>query len=888
MTIRNLGHMLRPRSVAVVGASPQEGTVGYWLTRNILDGAFGGASYLVNPRHQEILGRACLGSIDALPDGLDLAVIATPARAVPQVVGELAGKGVKSVVCITAGLNAAQKQAMLEASRPACLRILGPNCVGLLLPHIGLNASFVHRDAPCGDLALVSQSGALVTAIIDWAAARGIGFSHVLSIGDMTDVDFGDVLDYLAGDTASSAILLYMEALTNAPKFMSAARRAARSKPVIIVKSGRNSAAAKAAFSHTGALAGSDAAYDAAFRRAGVLRVADLEELFEAAEILRIAPRLDGDRLAILTNGGGAGVLASDRLADLDGSLAVLGDTARDALDAFLPSGWSGSNPVDIIGDADGERYGKALDVLLDDHENDAILVMNCPTALSSGRQIAETVIAQANARSRAKPILTNWLGDASAREGRSLLTANGIPSFDTPGAAARGFMHLVRYNRGQSELMRAPPARKPGEAYDPDAVDAIIGRALSNGRTVLTAEDAKFVLGAYGIPMVKAAIASDLPELGSLAERMLDAYTELAVKIRSDDIPHKSDVGGVRLHLRSVDAVVAAAGEMQDRIAALRPDARLSGFSLEPMIVRPKSTELIIGMSVDETFGPMVMFGAGGTAVEVLQDTSMALPPLDLRLARELMARTRIHALLRGYRDRPAADVDAIAAALIGLSDLAIAHRAIREIDINPLIADEQGVLGLDARVRIADPRSEPATPLSVRPYPGQWARTIRVGDLGDVHVRPIRPEDEPLVEGFLGRMTTDDIRLRLFAPRRHFSHRFIARMTQIDYAREMAFVAYPPGTDDLLGSVRLISDPDYVRAEYAVMVRSDIKGRGLGWALMQYLIDYARHEGLRELHGTVLAENATMLTMCRELGFAIESDPDDRTVRLVSLKLG
>lgn len=887
MTVRNLEYLLQPRSVALIGASPRAGSVGFWVAQNLLNGGFGGEIHFVNPRHRDVIGHPCLAAVEELPTGVDVAVIATPARTVPGVVEALAAREARSVVCITAGLDAREKQRMLDALRPTCMRMLGPNCVGMLLPGIGLNASFAHRAANAGDIAFVSQSGALVTTIIDWAAGRQIGFSHVLSMGEMTDVDFGDVLDYLAADPASRAILVYMEGLTDARKFMSAARRAARSKPVVIVKSGRNAAAAKAAMSHTGALAGADAAYDAAFRRAGVLRVEDLEQLFEAAEILTIAPRLAGERLTILTNGGGAGVLAADRLADLDGVPARLSQQTRDALDAFLPAGWSGGNPVDIIGDSGSDRYAQALDVLLDDTESDAILVMNCPTALASGQEIATTLVEQLRARDRAKPVLTNWLGEASAQPARALFEETGIPTFETPGAAVRGFMHLVNFKRAQDELMRTPPLLEDLSTIDRARVDDILGAALADGRSVLSAAEAKSILAAYGIPTVEATVARDLVALREVAGAMLATNDAVALKILSDQLSHKSDVGGVRLGLATEEDVMAGAREMNARISQARPDAALDGFTLEPMVTRPRATEVIIGMSVDPTFGPMLLFGSGGIAVEVLKDTSTALPPLDLKLADDLMARTRVDALLRGYRDRPPADREAIARAFVRVGDLAIAHPAIREIDINPLFADETGILALDARMRIADPKAAPRAPMAIRPYPSQWVRRLTDDRLGDIVIRPIRPEDEHLAQGFVDKLSDRDIRLRLFAPRRAFSHRYIARLTQIDYAREMAFVAVSAGEDEALGVVRLIADPDYTKAEFAALVRSDLKGRGFGWTMMQHLIDYARSEGLGELFGSVLAENTTMLTMCRELGFEISQDDEDTQVMKVRLEL-
>ena len=589
MTIRNLSAIFNPRAVALIGASNREGSVGTWLARNLLDGGFEGAIHFINPKGGEVAGRPCLTSIEALPEGVDLAIIATPSAAVPEVVERLAAKGVGGVVCITAGLSADAKQRILDASKPTCLRMIGPNCLGILLPGIGLNASFAHKPAPKGRLAFISQSGALVTAIIDWAQNRKVGFSHVISAGDMTDVDFGDLIDYLAGDRESRAILLYMEALTNAAKFMSAARRAARSKPVIVVKSGRNATAAKAAMSHTGALAGSDEAYNAAFRRAGVLRVDDLEQLFEAVEILSIAPRLHGERLMIVTNGGGAGVLAADRLADLDGTLATLDPATRDALSPLMSPGWSAANPVDIVGDSGPDRYHHALEHLLRDEASDALLVMYCPTALSSSEDIAQRVVETAKAAGGRKPVLTNWLGEGTVGPARRLLEESGMPTFATPGQAVRGFMHLVRHRRALEELMRAPGEEPAVGRRDDGAVEEIITGALAQGRSVLSGAESKQILAAYGIPMALAEVASSDHALRALAGRIIAEHGAAALKILSDDISHKSDVGGVRLDLGSVEAVMEAAGDMRRRIGELRPDARLDGFTLEPMIIAPQ-----------------------------------------------------------------------------------------------------------------------------------------------------------------------------------------------------------------------------------------------------------------------------------------------------------
>jgi acetyltransferase len=794
-------------------------------------------------------------------------------------------------VVITAGIRDELKRAMLEAAQPHGLRIQGPNCLGLMVPGLSLNASFSHEAPLAGDLAFLSQSGALITAIVDWARGHRIGFSHVVSLGDMADIDFGDLLDYLAGDAKSRAILLYMEAVTHARKFLSAARRAARAKPVIVVKAGREAAGARAALSHTGALAGADAAYEAAFRRAGVLRVRELRELFSAAEILARHPRLAGERLAILTNGGGAGVLAADRLAGLDGCLASLSSAAMAALDAVVPATWSHGNPVDIIGDADPDRYCCALDVLLQDAASDAVLVINCPTALASSTAVAEAVVATLERRKAGdkppKPILANWLGEEASRGARTLFAARGIASFATPSEAVDGFMQLVRYARAQDELTRTPPSMPELLGLDTEAASETIATALAADRSTLSEVEAKALLGCYGIPVVPTGVAANAAEVATHAARWIGSHGACVVKILSDDITHKSDVGGVRLGLERAEEAQHAAEDMLERVTRLRRQARVRGFTVQPMIRRPKAIELIAGMSVDPTFGPLLMFGAGGTAVEVVRDTAHALPPLDLNLAHDLMRQTRVGRLLQGYRDRPAADVAAIAEALVRLGYLVARHPEVREVDINPLLADETGIVALDARVRVEDPAGHQRVPMAIRPYPSEWATETQIEPVGAVRIRPIRPEDEALYAAFFARLTPEDQRLRFFTARPDLSHRFLARLTQIDYAREMAFVALAEATDELLGVVRFVADPDYVQGEYAILVRSDLKGCGLGWRLMQHLIAYAHVEKIEQLYGCVLAENTTMLRMCREFGFHVASEPGDAALRRVVLRL-
>jgi len=847
----------------------------------------------VNPHHKSIEGVLAYPDVASLPVTPDLAVIATPPDTVPSLIAELAARGTKAAVVISAGFGegsdthgADLRRAMLEAARPHMLRIAGPNCLGLMIPGIGLNASFAHIDAAPGDLAFVSQSGAVTTAVLDWADSHRIGFSYLISVGDMADVDFGDLLDYLALDSGTRAILLYIEAVTNARKFMSAARVAARAKPVVVVKAGRFEAGKKAAHSHTGALAGSDAAYDAAFNRAGLLRVLDIDELFDAVETMALATPPSGERLAILTNGGGFGVLATDSLIEGGGKLAELSPETMRRLDSFLPRTWSRNNPVDIIGDADGERYTKAFSALLDDPKIDAILVLNCPTAVASSTDAAKAVVA--TLEGRRKCVVTSWIGGTAMTEARQLFAAQRIPTYPTPGKAIRAFLHMIAFRRNQELLMEAPPSIPgefvPDKAKARDAIDA----ALSAKREWLTEPEAKSVLAAYQIPCVETWIAAAPEEAAAWAEKFGAA---VALKILSPDITHKSDLGGVALDV-APPAVRNVAQDMLARIKKLRPDAKIQGFSVEPMIHRPGAFELIVGMAEDLQFGPLILFGQGGVAVEVVGDSALSLPPLNMKLARDQMARTRIYKQLVGYRGRPSADLDAIAFTLVKVSQLVIDIPEIVELDINPLLADEKGVLALDARIRLAKTRVKPGEEtkrFAIRPYPSELEAKIRLSDGTELKLHPVRPEDEPSLRAGFARLSVDDVRMRFFVAMKTLPHDLAARLTQIDYDREMAFVAClpKPGGDEDLGIVRLVADPDNRQGEFAIVVDFGFRNRGLGRLLMERIIAYAKQRGLGEIFGHVLKDNAPMRKLCESLGFAEKISADDADVLDVTLAL-
>ena len=851
MSTYRLDKLFSPRSVAVVGASPRETSPGRAVLRNLGGAGFKGSVSLVNPHYAEIEGIKAVKTIQELPQAPDLLVIATPPQSVPGIVAAAGEKGAATAIIITAGLGHGEgslADGCEKAARATGLRLVGPNCLGVLSSRAKLNASFAARMPPAGELALVSQSGAITAGLIEWSAAHDIGFSAAVSLGDKVDVDFGDLLDFFALDGATRAILLYIESINNARKFMSAARAAARIKPVVVVKSGRHAQGAKAAQTHTGALAGADAVYDAAFRRAGLLRVLDLDELFAAAETLGRVRPFPGKRLAILTNGGGVGVLAVDRLADLGGTLCALSPPTMEKLDAVLPPIWSRANPVDIAGDADATRYLAAFEALLKDRENDAILVMNVPTALASAEAAARSIAAFAQTHRssflRPKPVFAVWVGSSDATT--PIFEAAGIPSYASESDAVRGFMHLVRYREALEALMATPPSLAQDFKPDVAAARGVVENALRGGRTWLDPIEITHLLAAYSIPIAPALLARNGDEAVAAARPFLAEGSGVVAKILSPDIIHKSEVGGVRLNLTSERAVRDAVVDILARARAVRPEARITGVTIHPMVLRPKARELIAGIADDPTFGPVIVFGRGGTAVEVIGDKALALPPLDLELARGLIGRTRVSRVLKAYRDVPAADVDAIALLLVKLAQLAADLPELRELDLNPVLADQSDLIAVDARIAVAPVEATRRGPsghprFAIRPYPKEWERRSELRDETKILVRPVRPEDEPLYGPFFAAVTHEDLRLRFFAPVKEFGHTFIVRFTQIDYARAMAFIAIEESSGNMLGVVRLHADANYERGEYAILVRSDLKGRGLGYLLMQMIIEYA-----------------------------------------------
>jgi acetyltransferase len=892
VSVRNLDRLFDPRSVAVIGASARAGSVGTTVWRNLREGGFTGARWAVNPKHRTIDSEAAFATVAELPAAPELAVICTPAATVPTLISELAAKGTRAVIVLTAGLTREQKQSMLDAARPVCLRILGPNGLGLLSPAIGLNASFTHASVGAGSVAFVSQSGALVSAMLDWGRTRGIGFSRFVSLGEQADIDFGDVLDWLASDARTRAVLMYVESLQSARKFMSAARAAARNKPVIVVKAGRSAAGQQAAASHTGALAGSDIVVDAAIRRAGMLRVDTLDELFVAAEALAHGGpallRLDAphgveprDRVTLVTNGGGAGVLAADEVSRRGLELAALPADVIAALDAVLPSNWSRANPVDIIGDAPVERYVHALERLLAEPATGTVLFMHAPTAIVPSEAIAKALLPLA--QQHPARLVSGWLGGDAVAAARRLFQGAGIPTYDTPEQAVRALDMVATYRRNQALLLEAPAAHAEAVVIDFAAVRNLVDTALAQGLELLDEPRAKALLAACGIPTVTTRIV-DASE-GAAQQAARELGYPVVLKILSPQISHKSDVGGVALDLRDDAALGRAMLTMRARVAAQRPDAEITGFTVQPMVKRPQALELIAGTHVDPVFGPVILFGSGGTSVEVVADRAVALPPLNAPLARALIARTRIARLLQGWRDVPSVDLDAVERVLLALAQLVAAEPRIAELDINPLLADARGVIALDARVRVSASAPAGAAHFAIRPYPRELVQQFEWRGR-TLTLRPIRPEDETQHRTFLEGVDAADLRLRLQYTRRTIERSELARLTQIDYEREMAFIVTgrtADGRDETLGVARALTDPDNVDAEFGILVRSDVQGAGLGQRLMRAIVEHARGRGTQRLVATVLSENTAMLGLAQRLGFRVSSTVDDPAVKLV-----
>jgi acetyltransferase len=886
MSVRNLEALFQPSSVALIGASDREGSLGFVVLRNLRQGGFRGSIWPVNHRHARVDGLQAWPSVQSLPQVPDLAVVCTPPDTVPALISELGHKGTRAAIVITAGLKQhastgtlTLEQSMLDAARPHLLRILGPNCIGLLVPAIGLNASFAPGNALPGKLAFITQSGALATAMLDWANSRAIGFSHFISLGDSADVDFGDVIDYLASDAATRAILIYAESVKAARKFMSAARAAARNKPVLIVKAGRAPDGARAAASHTGALAGSDIVLDAAIRRAGMLRVDTLESLFDAAETLAHARPLRGERLAIVTNGGGAGVLAADALQLGGGTLAELGEQTLDALNQCLPATWSHGNPIDIIGDAPVGRYQDALRILLPTPETDAVLFMHAPTAVVPAHDIASACLPLM--LESTKPVLTCWLGGTAVMAARTACAKAGIASYSTPERAADAWMQLVNYARNQEALQQIPAATEQDFVPDRQRAEMLHQQALHEGRQWLDGASAQALLQAYGIPTVITIKVGNVEQAIAAAHQI--GYP-VALKIVSPQIIHKSDVGGVALGLASDQEVRQAAAQIVQQVSRRLPQAQVAGFTVQSMAQRPSALELIVGIATDAVFGPVLLLGEGGTAVELHTNHAVALPPLNANLARDMATRSGLMPLLAGYRGRAPANEQALMTTLLHVSQMACDLPWLAELDINPLLVDAQGVVALDARVKLRAAQPGEGSRLAIKPYPSALQESIQLaGAL--LLVRPIRPEDGERLSAFYAKASPADMRLRFFMSRREVPHSELARYSQIDYDREMTFIALAAsqaGEPTMVAEVRAVCDPDNLRAEFAIQVASEWQGKGLGRLLLNKLIRYLRERGTAEMVGQCLRENIAMTSLARSKGFEVLTDSSQDTIAL------
>ena len=880
MSIRNLSFLFDPSSVAVIGASDRPRSAGAVVMRNLLTGGFKGPIMPVHPKHRAVAGVLAYPRIELLPLPPDLAVLCTPGAAAPAILDALGRIGTRAAVVIAADVD---KDAMLAAARPHHLRVLGTGSLGVMVPRIGLDATFSHVSALAGKVALVSQSGALCSAVLDWARPRGIGFSHFVSLGEGCDVDFADVMDYLANDDQTRAILLYIESIGARRNFMAAARAAARNKPVLLVRVATSSPDDRPPGPFLAqALARPEDSFNAAIRRAGALRVNDINELFGAVETLARAKPMKGSRLAIVSNGGGTAMMALAEMGDPGGSqLAELSAETLRKLTALMPRGWVAGNPVDLGLDAAGKTYAETLRVLTEAEEVDAILVIHAPNAMSDPGDAAQAVID--TQRRHGGAVLTSWVGEEAVAAARKLFAEAGLPTYDTPGRAVRAFRHQVNYRRNQDMLMETPPSQLGGFVAAKGTARLIVGRGLATPGGQLSEPDSKAMLAAYGIPVQTSLLARTVDEAVKAADTL--GYP-VALTLAADDIARKWDIGGVALNLENAEAVRSSAEGILHRVSRNRPDAKVAGFTVQTMVFRPHARQLVAGIACDPLFGPVLVFGEGGRAMEVIRDHTVGLPPLNLPLARGMIGRTRVSRLLDASTTRPAANRDAIAEVMVRLSSMLVDNPEIVACDINPLFADEAGALALDVRMRVAPWEDTDLRHFSILPYPAQLEEPARLHDGSPVTLRPIRPEDQPAHSDLMARMTPQDLRLRFFGQVRQIHHHQMARLTQIDYDREMAFIASrlaKDGQPETLGVIRTVTDPDNQRAELAVLVRSDMKGTGLGTMLMEKIIRYQRARGTKAIYAQIMAENGAMLRLALKNGFIRHHSDDPDVIETV-----
>lgn len=899
MSTHYLASLFTPQSVALFGASDRPDSVGGIVLRNLITSDYKGQIYAINPKREEVQGRKAYATLDAIREDVDLAVVATPAATIPAIVEDCGAHGVRMMLILSAGFRETGVQGLrleehvTQLARRHGIRLMGPNCLGIIRPDQGLNITFGHNNALPGNLALVSQSGAICTAILDWAEMNGIGFSAVVSTGIAADLDFGDYLDFLVSDPLTRSILLYIEGIKDSRRFMSSLRAAARIKPVIALKVGRHAAGAEASMSHTGALVGSDETFSAALSRSGVLRVESIGQLFAAAKALSTSHyRRPSERLVIITNGGGPGVMAADRASDQAIELAALSPETITALNGVLPAVWSHANPVDIIGDATPERYRQAIDLCLQDPGVDGAIVILTPQAMTRPTEVAEAVIvAAANSK---KPILTSWMGGRQVEPARELFNNAHIPDFRTLENAVDAFSYLARYNRNQRLLLQTP-SRLTGGQEPPDVVGArlIIEGVLTEQRKVLTEPESIAVLRAFHIPAVQNAVAHSPNEALIIAQSI---GFPIAMKVLSTNISHKSDAGGVRLNINSAQEVRGAYRDLLEQVAARVPGAVIEGVTIEKMYRSPNGRELMIGIIRDPVFGPVISFGSGGVGVEIMGDSAISLPPLNRRLALDLIHRTRVSRMLASFRHMPAVDMDLLVDVLLRVSNMACELPWVQEMDINPLIIDDQRIVAVDARIRVDYPKpsTDPYHHLAIHPYPAHLSTQIQLNDGTDIVIRPIRPEDAEMEAEFVRNLSNEAKYFRFMNALQELSQEMLVRLTQIDYYNEMALIAVRPhaaGPDDVseeqIGVVRYTTNLDQKSCEFALVVADAWQGRGIGHQMMQKLMEIARDRGLERMDGQVLSSNARMLNLMKSLGFRIEHDPEDSAVKRVEIGL-
>ncbi|MBM4274949.1 MAG: bifunctional acetate--CoA ligase family protein/GNAT family N-acetyltransferase [Deltaproteobacteria bacterium] len=873
----------KPESVAVIGASRTEATVGRFLVDHLKEGGFSGAIYPINPKYPEILGLKAYPAIAAVGAPIDLAVIAIPIRDVPRAVTECGDAGITGAIIVSVGgqeTGEAGKDveaAIKEAAANAGVRYIGPNSMGVLSPYFHLRATLAHTGVPTGNLAFISQSGALSYSILSWAARKNIGFSHFISVGNMGDVDFGDLIDYLGNEEKARSIVIYMETLTRHRKFMSAARSVARVKPIIVIKTGRGQAGARAATSHTGAIAGEDAAYNAAFRRAGIIRVDTVGQLFDCAEALGKVKRPTGGNLAIITNAGGAGVMAVDALGRWEMEPAPLGQETLQKLDGFLPPHWSRSNPIDLLGTANPETYLKAVHLALETPEFHGLIIILTPQALTDPTGVAKIIVPEI--KGRAKPVFAVWMGGDEVAPGIQILNDAGIPTFETPEQAVDTFMEMYFYSR-HLKLLQETPSRMTRELnVDTSKARAFLEQCLGRGEKVLTELESKAILSAYGIPVNPTVAASSAPEAARVAK---DLGFPVVLKINSPDITHKSEVRGVRFYLRNEREVTSAYHQIMEEARAKYSQAAILGVTVQTQESQA-DCDLILGSKRDPDFGPLILFGQGGVFAGVLEDWAVDLPPLNLLLAHRLIQKTRIYRVLQGYRSIPPANLDLLAEILVRISQLVTDFPEIQELDINPLMLTGGRLVAVDARLVVEPSTVAAPRHLIISPYPNQHESYWMLRDGTPIILRPVKPEDEPLVEKLLQNCSEETIYFRYFRLIKKWTHDMLIRFTQNDYDREIGLMAIgqPPGPEVMMGVGRMVMDADRDSAEFAVIVADPWQGKGLGPKLLERVIDIARENGVRLLYGEVLAQNQPMLEMVRRAGFSLKKDANAQIVR-------